>query len=198
MTTKASPVRAPARIGAIVGMALALVGCSTATPYQPKLVGQAVYGGYYESKLASDRYRVTFSGNDLTSRDTVEGYLLYRSAELAVANGYQGFRILERNVEHRTETRIEPDPFYQPWYGPAYRYWRPDWRYYERPFGWRRWDPWMDPPFWNPGLTVQKDERYEVSAEIVLLREPLPTDDPRIFSAADVIARIGPQVKRPQ
>jgi hypothetical protein len=176
----------------------ALSACSTATPYQAMTSRQAVFGGYSETRLAPDRYRVTFSGNDLTSRDTVEGYLLYRSAELSLADGYQGFSIVERNVEHRTETHLEPDPFYQPWYGPAYRHWRPSWRYYQPSFGWRRWDPWLDQPFWDQSLTVHRVERYEVSAEIILLRAPLPTDNPRIFSAADIIARFGPQLKRPQ
>lgn len=182
----------------LVAAYLALTACATATPYQPNIGGQAVSGGYSETRLAPDRYRVTFAGNTLTSRDTVEGYLLYRAAELTLADGYDGFRVLERNVEHNTQTEVGPDPFYQPWYGPSYSYWRPYWRYYDPPYGWRSWDPWRDEPFWDQGLSVRKVERYEVTAEIELIHGPIPADNPRIFSASSIISRIGPQLKRPQ
>ncbi len=198
MNRKIGPLPVSLCTAALVALSLTLSACSTATPYQPKTAGQAIFGGYSETRLAPDRYRVTFSGNDLTSRDTVEGYLLYRSAELTLADGYQGFSIVERNVERSVETHLEPDPFHRPWYGPAYRYWRPNWRYYQPSYGWRSWDPWLDPPFWDRSLTVHTDERYEVTAEIILLQAPLPTDNPRVFSAADIIARIGPQLKLPQ
>ena len=76
----------------------ALLGaCTTATPYQPNISGQKVQGGYSEQQVEPDRFRVTFSGNSLTSRETVEGYLLYRAAELTVQQGYDWFEIVERD-----------------------------------------------------------------------------------------------------
>ena len=55
-------------ITAIAGLTLA--ACATATPYQPAgYNGQR--GGYAEQRLENDRYRVTFSGNSLTSREQV-------------------------------------------------------------------------------------------------------------------------------
>ena len=191
-----------ARRGAVLALALVMAAglsaCSTATPYQPDRPGQSVSGGYSEIKLAPDRYRVTFEGNRLTSRETVEGYLLYRAAELTLVDGYDGFSIIERNVERRTETYYDPDPFYRPWYGPSYAYWRPYWRYYHRPYGWRSWDPYRDGPFWDQGLSVRTDERYEVTAEILLHRGPVPPGDPRIFSAQGIIYSLGPRIKRPE
>lgn len=86
----------------------ALVGCTTATPYQPyrpESVG-GVHGGYSEQRLAPDRYLVRFHGNELTSRDRVEGYMLYRAAELAVHNSFDSFQIVERHTEHDVETYV--------------------------------------------------------------------------------------------
>jgi len=60
-----------------------LAGCETATPYQPLKPGSSA-GGYSETKLEGDRWRITFAGNSMTSRETVETYLLYRAAELTV------------------------------------------------------------------------------------------------------------------
>ena len=95
----------------------ALVGCTTATPYQPyrpESVG-GVHGGYSEQRLAPDRYLVRFHGNELTSRDRVEGYMLYRAAELAVQNSFDSFQIVERHTEHDVETYVDRDPLYRPW-----------------------------------------------------------------------------------
>ena len=62
---------------------LALAACATATPYQPAgFNGQR--GGYAEQRLENNRFRVSFSGNSVTSRDQVEMSLLLRSAELTV------------------------------------------------------------------------------------------------------------------
>ena len=141
-----------------------------------------------------DRYRVTFSGDAFTSRDTVEGYLLYRSAELTLQNGYDWFRVTDRE----TEREVVRESGYDPWYGPDYPYWRPSWRYYSRPYGWRRWDPWIGDPFWSLRLDMRTVEHWEASAEIVMTRGPRPPGDGRIFSAREVIDRLGPTIRRPE
>ncbi len=51
---------------------------------QPIASASRVEGGYTSAQLAPDRWQVTFSGNSLTSRETVEDYLLYRAAELTL------------------------------------------------------------------------------------------------------------------
>ncbi len=79
---------------------LALAGCETATPYQPLGSHNAeARGGYAEQQIDTDHWRVTFAGNDLTSRDTVERYLLYRSAELTVAHGNDWFATTDRATD---------------------------------------------------------------------------------------------------
>lgn len=191
MTRRAASIAASLVLTALVS------ACATATPYQPNIPGQAVSGGFSEQRLEGDRFRVTFSGNSLTSRDTVEAYLLFRAAELTVQQGYDWFGIVERDTERDRRTYVERDPFYRPWYGPTYGYWRPYWRYYGGGFGWRTWDPYWGDPFWADRLDVRTVEKFEATAEIVMRKGPKPADDPRAFDARGVMDNLGPRVMRP-
>ena len=188
--------RKSAAIVASLALAGLLSACATATPYQPNLPGQAVSGGYSEQRVEANRFRVNFSGNSLTSRETVEGYLLFRAAELTVQEGYDWFAVVDRNTETDRRTYVERDPLYSPWYGPSYGYWRPYWRYYGG-FGWRTWDPWWGDPFWADRMDVRTVTKFEASAEIIMNRGAKPADDPRAFDARAVIANLGPRVTRP-
>ena len=89
-----------------------LAACATPTPYQPNIKGQSTAGGYSEVRLEPNRYRVNFMGNSLTSRETVEGYLLFRASELTVESGYDWFSIVDRDTDKKTRTYVEPDPFW--------------------------------------------------------------------------------------
>jgi hypothetical protein len=84
-----------------LGLALAagLAACATPTPYQPNVPGQQTSGGYSELRLEQNRFRVTFTGNSLTSRETVEAYLLFRAAELTTQQGYDWFSIVDRHTD---------------------------------------------------------------------------------------------------
>ena len=188
--------RKSAAIVASLALAGLLSACATATPYQPNIPGQSVSGGYSEQRIEANRFRVNFTGNSLTSRETVEGYLLFRAAELTVQEGYDWFAIVDRNTETDRRTYVERDPFYSPWYGPSYGYWRPYWRYYGG-FGWRTWDPWWGDPFWADRMDVRTVTKFEASAEIVMNRGAKPADDPRAFDARAVIANLSPRVTRP-
>lgn len=185
---------------AIAGLLLAataLTACATATPYQPNVPGQQVSGGFSEARLEQDRFRVTFAGNSLTSRDTVERYLLYRAAELTVAEGYDWFGLADRSTDRKTRTYVDPSP-YGPGYGYGYGSWRPYWRYYGPAYGgWRRWDPWFGDPFWADQMDVRTVEKFEASAEIVLRKGPKPANDPKAFDAREVLANLGPTIQRP-
>lgn len=185
-------------LAAVGGVTLLLAGCATSTPYQPVSASSRSSGGYSEARLARDRYRVTFAGNTLTSRDKVEGYLLYRAAELTVQQGYDWFLILQRETEHEVERRIEPDPLYDPWYGSAYRYWQPDWRYYDRPYGWRSWYPYGGDPFWASRVDTRTVESFEATAEIEMHRGLVPSINGRAFDAREILRTLGPRVERPQ
>jgi len=186
-----------AAIAASLALAGLLSACATATPYQPNIPGQATSGGYSEQRIEPNRFRVTFAGNSLTSRETVEGFLLFRAAELTVQEGYDWFEIADRNVERDRRTYIERDPLYSPWYGPSYGFWAPSWRYYGGGFGWRSWDPYWGSPFWGDRMDVRTVDKYEASAEILMSRGAKPTDNPRAFDARAVIENLGPRIVRP-
>lgn len=188
---------------AAAALAIALVsvtaGCATyPTPYQPYVPegGRGIHGGYSDQQLAPDRYIVRFHGNAFTSRERVEGGLLYRSAQLALQNGYDSFLMVDRQTEHDVETYVRPDPFYRPWYGPSYGYWHPDWRYYVPGSGWSYWHPGMG-PFWRDRPDIVRVEAFEASAEILLRKGPPPPGDPRAFDARKVLADLGPVVQPP-
>src|SRR3546814_10899027 len=86
---------------------------------------------------------VSFSGNSLTSRETVERYLLFRAAELTVQQGFDHFILVDRNTDRKTRTYVDR-PF-----GPGpYGFWGPSWRFYGS-WGWRRWDPFWGDPFYK-------------------------------------------------
>ena len=175
-------------ITAVAGLTLA--ACATATPYQPAgFNGER--GGYAEQRLENDRYRVSFSGNSLTSREQVEMSLLLRSAELTAESGYDWFATVNRATDRDTRFVGSPNPFYSRYnsfYGP---YWGPSWRYYRGGF-WRPFDPWGPNDF-----DVRQVDRYEASAEIVMGRGPKPAGDPNAFDAREVIQNLGPRVTRP-
>lgn len=123
------------RLLAATGLAavLVLTGCATATPYQPLSASARGEGGYSETQLEQGKWRVTFAGNTLTSRDTVEAYLLYRAAELTIERKDDWFEIVNRYMEHEVRDQVSPKPSYDPmsdYYG-----WRPYWRYQERGMG---------------------------------------------------------------
>ncbi|WP_293904364.1 hypothetical protein [Phenylobacterium sp.] len=174
-----------------------LVACATQTPYQPNVRGQPTAGGFSEVKLESNRFRVTFNGNSLTSRETVEGYLLYRAAELTVENGYDWFAIVNRDTDKKVDSYVEPDPFYSPWYG-SYGFWRPSWRYYGHGAGWRGWDPFWGDPFWGDRVDIRTVEKFEASAEIVLQKGAKPAGDIKAFDARAVIENLKPRIKYPE
>jgi len=187
-------------LAAIAALPLALSGCASigSTPYQPVSASNPAAGGFSDQRLDEGRYSVTFSGNRLTSRETVESYLLYRAAELTLEQGYDWFAIVDKQVEHTVDRQLVRDPLYDPWFASDYRYWRPYWRYYVPGTGWQSWYPYNGDPFWTSRMQTQTSERYEAAAEIRMGRGPMPATDVRAFDAHDVIGRIGPDVKRPQ
>lgn len=75
--------------------ALAIAGCATApTYYQPASGPQAI--GYSELRIEPGRYRVTFRGGPGAPPEQVSDYALLRAADLAIAEGYDWFRVSDR------------------------------------------------------------------------------------------------------
>jgi hypothetical protein len=163
--------------------ALAFLGaCASPTPYQ---AADGTRSGYEEQRIESNRYRISFQGNSLTDRETVETYLLYRAAELTAEQGYDYFTVVTRATDE--DRRVMASGM-----GPArfsafpvhYAYYHPRW-------GWRG----VYDPFWND-TTYRESTRYEASAEIVLGRGRKP-DDVNAFDARDVMSNLSGQIVRP-
>lgn len=185
-----------AAIAVLLGVSgLTLSACATATPYQPNIRGQAVSGGYSDSRITNDRFRVTFSGNSLTSRDTVERYLLFRAAELTLGQGYDGFVLADRETNRDTRTYFDPG---RSRFGYDYGYWRPSWRYFGPRYGWRAWDPWYGSRFWADDIDTRTVTRFEATAEIVMYRGASPSGPERSFDAREVVTNLGPGIVRPE
>ena len=170
---------------------LALAACETATPYQPQMHGNQVSGGYRDQQIEANRFRVSFNGNSMTSRDTVERYLLFRAAELTVQNGFDWFEMADRNTEKHSSTYVT-----QPFAPGPWGYWGPAWRYHGR-FGWRRWDPFWGDPFWDREIDVHTINQYEATAEIITGHGAKPPGNPRAFDARAVLANLGPRIQAP-
>src|ERR1700761_1872465 len=172
-------VRPMARAFPLLLVAGLLAGCMTPTPYAPRAEGQRT--GYTDRALTQTRYRVTFTGNTVTPRETVETYLLLRAAEVARAAGYDSFIFDTRNTKARTTAQVVPEP------GP----WGRGWGGYGPGWGWR--SHWAVGFGYDPDVDIVTRTNYEAYAEIVLLTPEQAAKEPRSVKASEVIARIGPE-----
>lgn len=164
----------------VMAAGLVLAGCMQQTPYAPRTEGART--GYTDRALAENRYRVTFTGNSVTPRETVESYLLLRSAEVARAAGYPFFVFDTRNTRARTTYQAVPAmPPPDPWWG------------YRRGFGY-----WGGYGFaYEPTVDIVTRTNFQAYAEIVLLTPEQAKKEPRAVRADDVIAHIGPDAVKP-
>lgn len=159
---------------------LALSGCATPTPYQPAadMGGHSFAPGYTDTRLEDNRYRITFAGNDVTSRETVENYLLYHAADLTLQNGYDWFEVIKRASDQKTrQVTTYDDPF---WGGMSWRFYRHGW--------------------WGPMGEFDADTmdftRYEASAEIIL-HKGQKSDAPNAYDARQIKANLASRVVLP-
>lgn len=178
-------------LAAALASASVLASCATPTPYQPATGSGQYRTGYWDEQIEGNRFRVSFAGNSLTSREMVERYLLFRAAQLTVERGYDYFELVDRDTERRTRTYIDRPFASGPW-----GYWGPSWRYYSPRMGWRGWSPWGGDPFWDRDIDVRTVDRYEAIAEVIVGRGPKPSNV-RAFNAREVIENLGPSVTMP-
>jgi hypothetical protein len=85
---------------ALVFAALSLAACETPQPmaYQPVAGPQAV--GFSEQRIEPGRYRIFFHGAPGAPRAMVEDYALRRAADLALSEGFDWFRVYDRNLAY--------------------------------------------------------------------------------------------------
>lgn len=86
------------RIFVMAAAAALATACASQGPvYESRMDGGRY--GYAEMQLEPNRVRVTYNGDTLTARETVETYLLYRAAETTLQRGFDYFVVTAANVE---------------------------------------------------------------------------------------------------
>ena len=156
-----------------------LFACVTPTPYAPS---DGKYG-FSEQRLEDNRFRVNFSGNYSTSRETVENFLLYRAAELTLDNAFDYFIVVESGTE--AKTTYSRSDYYPAYYG-RYEHYVGSSRhhhhfpYYARGFDWA----------YTDRSNIEEYTQYSATAYITLHSGEKPPDDPHAFSARQVIENL--------
>jgi hypothetical protein len=149
-----------------------LAGCAAPTPYQAAVDGY----GYSEQQLENNRYRVTFSGNEVTPRVTVQNYLLYRAAEVTVAQGHDYFTIVDQDLERSTT-----------YYGSGFNN-----------FGWPGYygRGWYGPGYGD--YTAYPIDSYTAYADIVMADGEKPAGEVKAYDAHDVLRQLLPRIELPE
>jgi len=193
---------------ALAASAAVLASCATSTPYQPASKPGG-FDGFSQTLIENDRARVTFGGNSLTDRETVENSLLFRSAEMAVERGFTTFTLIERDTEEKTRLRASPsasygfyDPFfnysfYRPRYGwsRGYRFSRFNGFYGSR-FGYGGFRGYGYDPFFND-YNVREITKYRATAEVKFGHGSATRSD-ATFNAKEVLDNLGPTINFPE
>lgn len=86
----------------IVCLIILITGC--ASPYKPHGLG----GGYSETQLNDNVFRVSFRGNGYTSQERASDYSLLRAAELAKKNGFSYFIVVDNKSYVNQSTFTTP------------------------------------------------------------------------------------------
>lgn len=87
---------------ALIAGCLGLGACATTpTLFQAAAGANAV--GYSDYRIEPGRYRVTFRGGPGAPIEQVADYALLRAAELALAEGYDWFRVADRFTENQPD-----------------------------------------------------------------------------------------------
>jgi len=165
------------RIILSAGLLLSAAACATGPAYHP--AGPGGTSGFSETKLDGTHYRVAFQGDTHTPRHKVEDYLLRRSAELTIQEGFSYFHIDEKSLDaDRTiVTSIRPA-----FYGGLHRYHNHDrfeFPYYAYGFDWS----------YPHDSRVREYEKFSAVAYITLSNAK-SFGDVRIFKASEIMTNI--------
>ncbi len=155
-----------------------LAGCAEEPPYFGPL-GPDHSTGYTDQQIDQNRFRVTYTGNSVTPRETVENFLLLRAAQVTQKAGYPYFVFDTRDTKTKTS------------YYSAFTGW-PGWGGYG---GYRH--SWAYGPYEEEGES-RPITRYEAYAEIILLNDAQAKTEPRALNAQSVIEHLGPTAAPPR
>ena len=90
----------------LFALAAVLSGCATA--YQ----SEGLSGGFTETQLDTNVWRVSFQGNGYTKGEQANDYAMLRSAELTLANGYTHFAFAESKTGEKVTAITTPTTSY--------------------------------------------------------------------------------------
>ncbi len=161
-----------------LALVLVLIGCAgKPTPYKPK----ADRTGYSQQQLDAPTWRVQFAGNINTPRETVENYLLYRSAEIMLFGGYEKFVMLEKDIERNVEYR---DTGYYPHFGYGL--------HHGRHHGHHHGLSYYGPTRYSPLVS------YSGTATIRIYSGGPPPNNAPVYDAQEIVQQLGPTMVLPQ
>lgn len=182
-----------------VAAALILGACATATPYQQANNSKH---GYDDQQIESNRWAISFTGNTLTDRQTVETYLLYRAAELTSQNAFDHFEIVTRETDAQSSfvSTSFSSPFLYNFYGfgPHSGFGRSGFhRSRFSSFGHAGFGNGFHDPFFGGPSTFTEQVNYEATAEIIMHQGEKP-NDAAYFSAEDVLINLSGAIILPE
>jgi hypothetical protein len=156
-------------------LAAALLIGSCATPFQQESTSFTGYG-YRDYRIDSNTVSVSFSGNGMNPKQTVEMYLLYRCAQITQQSGYDYFVIADQS----TQATLNSSAGYYTGVQPGLYSVSGTWpgQYYSA-------------GTYFPGVIWTE---YGSQATIKLFKGQPPEGNPLAYDARDVLAHLGPEV----
>ena len=185
--TPAKPWFRHATVAACAAAILMLSACATATAPAPVYRQQASDegAGYIDEQISATRYRVSFSGDNQTTRGQVEDYLLRRAAEITVRAGYNYFVFDNRSIETDTNLYRTTDNW-DPTTGLAFGLGR---RYPGRS---EHFAKGSIPAFWSEKEAVPIT-RYKAKSEVVMLAPDQVGTHPGALAAREILRYLSPE-----
>lgn len=100
----------------ILAIAIVFLSGCTATSYQSLNYN----GGYSETQLSENIYKVNFKGNGYTSAEQASDFSLLRCADLSLANNFKYFYVLSEQQQTDSQSYYIPPTTYN--YSSGYSY----------------------------------------------------------------------------
>ena len=84
----------------VLAVAVLVFATGCATPYK----SNNLTGGYTDTQLAPDVFRVSFRGNGYTSPERAQDFAILRASELALQHGFTHIAIIDEQTRTTTHT----------------------------------------------------------------------------------------------
>jgi len=168
------------RLVCVFAAIVATVALAACTQPRPTAYRAAEGGfGYSETRLENGNWQVEFTGNPMSPLATMENYALYRSAEITLREGFGEFAVMDRDVG-RQETRTQD--------------------FAMRPPGIETMEQRHDATLQPADSFVGKGTVRTVTNSAILIIRPYkgvrPAGAQQVYSATEVLSRLGPEIRR--